>query len=133
MQLRPAEIGPRSPRRRLRRLDGRTAEAKYLRRVENDLLDHLGGRERVSAPQWFLVQRVAVDLLRLGMLDGKIMDGTFGEYDSRVAHALRNSVRLALRDLGLRPTPPRPPTLAEHRARLLAERDAAEAATEPAA
>jgi hypothetical protein len=106
-------IGPLSPTRRLRRLDGRTREARFLRETEGQLIQHLGGPERVSPPQRFLVERVAADLLRLEIFDEKIAAGSMTEHDGRVAHALRNSVRLVLRELGLKPTAPKPPGLAD--------------------
>jgi len=96
-----ATVGPLSPRYRLRRLDGRTREAKVLRETEAQLFAHVGGRDRATAPQRYLIERVAADLLRLSLYDVKLADGTASDHDLRVQHALRNSVRLALRDLGL--------------------------------
>src|SRR5689334_14992496 len=96
--VRPANVGPFSPRRRLRRLDGRTREARFLRETEARLIAHLGGPERATAPQRFLVERLASDLLRLEMLDQRLVDGNATDTDAKIAHALRNSVRLALRD-----------------------------------
>ena len=113
MSAHTAQVGPLSARWRLRRVDGRTRLAKALRRTEAELIAHLGGPARVSAPQRYLVERVAADLLRLEMFDEKIVAGSMTDHDGRVAHALRNSVRLALRDLGLKPTSARPPTIAE--------------------
>jgi hypothetical protein len=95
------EIGPYSRPHRLRKLDGRSREARYLRRIESELIAHLGGTERVNAAQRILIERLAVDLLRLELLDGKVATGDLTEADGRIAHALRGSVRLALRDIGL--------------------------------
>ena len=95
----PTAIGPHSRPHRLRKLDGRGREARFLRRIEKELAGHLGGQ--VSVPQRILIERLAVDLLRLEMMDGKVAAGTLTDYDGRTAHALRSSVRLALRDLGL--------------------------------
>jgi hypothetical protein len=101
MQLTPAEIGPLSPRQRLRRLDRRTRVGKFLIATERALIEHLGGPDHVTTPQRILIERVASDLLRLEMFDEKVSAGTsFTDHDARVFHALRNSVRLALRDLG---------------------------------
>ena len=115
MQTTPAEIGPTSPRHRLRKLDRRTREGRFLDRTEAALLDHAsrGGAEPVSMPKRILIGRVAADLLRLEMLDRKMLDGTASDHDLRIGHALRNSVRLALRDLGLDAPPARGPTLDE--------------------
>ncbi|HEV2547015.1 MAG TPA: hypothetical protein VGU20_06750 [Stellaceae bacterium] len=115
-----AAAGPLSPRHRLRRLDGRTREAQFLKRTEAELLRHLGGAEKATVPQRILIRRVAADLLRLELLDVKAANGEFTELDGRVAHALRNSVRLALREIGLEAAEPPPKSLREH----IAERDA---------
>ena len=49
--------------------------------------------------QRYLIERTAIDLLRLETLDAKMALGTISDYDGRSAHALRNTVRLALHDL----------------------------------
>ena len=100
MRITTAEIGPHSPRFRLRRLDRRTRAGKFLIATERALSGHLGGPEQVSVPQRILIERVASDLLRLELLEEKLAAKTFTDHDARVAHALRNSIRLALRDLG---------------------------------
>jgi hypothetical protein len=101
MQLRQSDVGPFSPRHRLRRLDRRTRAGKFLIETERALVEHLGGDARVSVTKRILVERIAADLLRLEMLDDKAVAGTMTDHDSRIAHALRNSVRLALREIGL--------------------------------
>jgi hypothetical protein len=93
-----SSIGACSRRDALRKLDGRTRSAKYLRQIERELIEHLGGQ--ATAPQRYLVERVAVDLLRLRLLDAEMAAGTVSDHNARIAHALRNSVRLALRELG---------------------------------
>ncbi len=100
---------------RLRKLDGRTREARRLREITKELIEHCGGAERISAAQRFLVERTAMDLLRLELLDHKMATGTLTEHDGRIAHALRNTVRLSLREIGLKPAAAeRPvPSLAE--------------------
>jgi hypothetical protein len=82
--------------------------------IKNDLAAHLGGWSRVSVAQRYLIERAAIDILRLELLDAEMATGTFSEHDGRVAHALRNSVRLMLRDLGYKAvTPPAQPVLAD--------------------
>ena len=88
-------------------LDGRRREARRLKAITADLVAHVGGQP--SAAQRYLIDRVAIDILRLELFDVEMAAGTFSAHDGRVAHALRNSVRLALRDLGLRPAAPKPP------------------------
>lgn len=121
-----------SPRQRLRRLDGRSRAARFLKSTEAALVEHLGGPERVSVAQRILVERVAADLLRIEQLDEKAAAGTMTERDGVIAHALRNSVRLALKDIGLEAVEARPPTLSEYWAGRVAEREAAESAQEGA-
>jgi hypothetical protein len=87
----------------LAKLDGRTKESRRLRQIEHELTENAGGANRVSAPQRYLIERVAIDILRLELLDAEMVAGTLSAHDGRVAHALRNSVRLALRELGMRP------------------------------
>ena len=106
-------IGPHSRVPTLAKLDRRTRESRYLAKVRAALIADLGGPSRITAPQAFLIQRVAVDLMRLEMLDARIADGSLTEHDGRVAHALRTSVRLALRDLGLHSTQHATPSLAD--------------------
>jgi hypothetical protein len=122
MQLRRAAIGPCSPRRRLRRLDRRTREGKFIIATEAALLDHLGGTECVSIAQRILIERTAADLLRLELLDIKATADELTDHDARIAHALRNTIRLSLRDLGFERSAPRPPTLADIVAEMEAEK-----------
>jgi hypothetical protein len=101
---------------RLGMLDGRTKEARRLREITVDLIDHCGGAGRVSAAQRYLIERTATDLVRLELLDIKSATGTLTEHDGRIAHALRSSVRLALRQLGMQPVAPteKPMTAVEY-------------------
>jgi hypothetical protein len=113
-----APVGPCSRQGRLAKLDGRTREARRLRAITGELTEHAGGADRVSVAQRYLIQRTAIDLLRLELLDGEMAAGTVSNHDARVAHALRNTVRLALRDLGLQAAAARPPTPSEALARI---------------
>jgi hypothetical protein len=97
----------------VRRLDGRTREARRIKTISADLAAHLGGPERVNPAQRLMIERIAIDTLRLEKLDLKMTAGTFTEHDGRVGHALRNSIRLALRDLGVVRLPPDPPMSAD--------------------
>jgi hypothetical protein len=105
-------IGSESRTDRLRKLDGRTKVARRLRTITMDLVVHVGGQP--SAAQRYLIDRLAIDILRLELLDAKMAAGNFSEHDGRVAHALRNSMRLSLRELGLAPQSPQAPSLADY-------------------
>ncbi len=89
-------------------LKGRSHVGRRLRAIKRELTEHLGGPDRVTAPQRFLIERLAIDLVRLELLDLEMTNGTISEHDARVAHALRNSTRLALKDLGFTKPLPAP-------------------------
>ena len=89
--------------------DGRTCEAKLLRESRAALFDHLGGENRLTAPQRMLVERASMLQLRLAVLDRKILDRTFTEYDSKVYTACGNSLTRTLIALGIKGAPPTPP------------------------
>jgi hypothetical protein len=118
-------IGPYSRRIRLGKLDRRTREGKYVAEKEAALVQHLGGADAVSAAQRILIRRVAIDLLQLELLDVKLCTAEWSDHDARTAGGLRNSVRLALRDLGLSAPPAPVPSLSQHLALRAAERTAA--------
>src|SRR5207247_867920 len=92
------KIGPHSGLDSFLKLDGRRREAKRLKSIIADLTEFAGGADRISIGQMYLVRRVAVDLLRLELLDAEMARGTISRADAIVAHALRNSSRLGLRD-----------------------------------
>ena len=93
-------IGPRSKINTIRSLDGRRREAKRLRAIENDLaVFAANGTGRISIGQKILCERLAVDIWRLEAMDSAFAAGTISDSSAKIAHALRNSVRLGLRDL----------------------------------
>ena len=106
----------------LARPDGRTKEARLLQHARQALIQHLGGEARLSAPQRTLVERAAMLQLRCAVLDGKILDGTFSEYDAKTYLAFSNSLTRTIAALGLEPTATRVPSLAEVMAEATAAR-----------
>jgi hypothetical protein len=90
-------IGPHSRRDSWAKIDGRTKTAKRLRQITDELNAYAG--DRITAPQRFLIDRLAHDLVRLELLDARMAAGEVSEKDAVISHALRNSTRLALRDL----------------------------------
>jgi hypothetical protein len=92
-------------------IDGRSREGRYLRKIEAELVAHVGGAP--SFTQTMLIRRCARAMLRLELLDQKMTSGNWTDHDGRVFGGLNNAVRLGLRELGLRPTPPKQPSLAE--------------------
>lgn len=93
-------IGAGSDFIRFQRIDGRSELGRLLRAILRELVDHLGCPGQVTAPMRLLIERVATDIVRLELLDYEMLTGGFSEHDQRVADALRNSVRLALREVG---------------------------------
>lgn len=97
-------------------IDGRSAEGRFLRACEAELTAHVGGEP--SFTQKLLIRRAARAMLKLEMLDAKIASGIWTDFDARTFGGLSSSLRLALRELGLRKeaATPRNP-LAAHFAR----------------
>jgi hypothetical protein len=81
-------------------LDGRSREGRYLRRVESELSKHVGGKP--NFPQKLLIRRAARAMLRLELMDLKMATGDWTEQDGRVFGGLNNSLRLCLRELGVK-------------------------------
>ena len=84
----------------LARPDGRSKESRLLQQMRRELTAHLGGK--LTAPQTALVERAAMLQLRIAVLDRKIIDGTFSEYDSKTYLAFSNSLTRTLAVLGLK-------------------------------
>jgi hypothetical protein len=86
------------------RIDGRSRAGKFLRRVEQELLGQLGGEPSIA--QTLLVRRAARALWLLDELDFKLAEGNnWTDCDSRVMGGLNNSVRLLLREIGVKAAP----------------------------
>jgi hypothetical protein len=85
-------------------ISGTSREGKFLRRVEAELTAHVG--DAPSFPQVLLIRRVSRAMLRLELLDAKMTDGSATDHDWRVFGGLSNSVRLMLRELGIKSAPP---------------------------
>ena len=86
----------------LKKLDGRSAEGKLVRRLECELLAHIGHEPSVA--ERLLIDQIIKLRLLLDVLGGKIMDGTFTDLDRRCFGAAHNAIRLALKEIGLKPT-----------------------------
>jgi hypothetical protein len=118
------KIGPSSrifARGAIGQLDGRSTEARFLKSVEGELLDHIGPRPTIT--QRMLVSKTARIMLRLELLEQKELSGNvLSDRDGRVCGALYNQMRLCFRELGLKQqnATPKAPSLqdiaAKHRA-----------------
>jgi hypothetical protein len=78
-----------------------------MRRTAADLIYHLGGPEQITAPQRIYCERLAADLLKIELIERRVVDGSATHFDMVVLHALRNTTRLGLRDLGIESRPSR--------------------------
>jgi hypothetical protein len=97
-------------------IDGRSREGRYLAACRAELTAHVGGAP--SASQRIVIDRAVWLRLHLLLLDEKLAGGTvLTDYDRRSYSAFSNSLVRAMRELGLAPTAPKPPSLAEHLAR----------------
>jgi hypothetical protein len=109
-QTRPEKVrrlGPYSKPAVLAKLDQRTREARILHDTREALTEHIGGNP--SATERALIDRAAWLTLRVAQLDAKMAAGnTFTDHDHRHYLAWSNSLRLILRDLGLKGTVPGP-------------------------
>jgi hypothetical protein len=94
------------------RFDGRSREGRFLRKVQLGLLAQLG-REPSFAEE-LLIRRVTRSMLQLELLDEKFSSGTWSDCDSRVQGGLSNGLRLALKELGLKPPAAKKPDLATY-------------------
>ena len=104
-------------------LDGRSAEARSMKRNRNNFVRHVGGSP--SAVQLALIDRIVMLGHQLSMLDRKRTVGSFTDHDSRAYLAWSNSHARLLKQLGLKGAAERPMTLQDHVARRVAERSAA--------
>ena len=110
-------VGPYSKAIRLgagHSVDGRSRAGKLLRRVEAELLAQIPGEPTFA--QKLLCRRAARAVWMLDELDMKLVEGrNWNACDSNTQGGLSNSLRLILRDLGIKAAPARPkPTLSSY-------------------
>ena len=109
-------VGPYS--RKLRRgaigasLDGRSAEGRFIRDLEQQLVEHVGGKPSIT--QRLLIDRIIKIRLQLDGLDEKLAAGNWTPHDSRTYGGLLNAYRLTAREIGIKPAAAKPPSLAEY-------------------
>ncbi|MCH9050082.1 MAG: hypothetical protein IIA72_03225 [Proteobacteria bacterium] len=106
-------MGPYSRPHMLAKLDGRTKEARQMEATVAELADHVGGEP--TALQARLIDRIARLELYLSKMDQRANanGSTLSERDSKQYLAWCNSLRLAMRDLGLERRAAPGPSLAE--------------------
>lgn len=110
-----SKLGPYS--RRLHRgavgdsIDGRSALGRFIRNLEAELIAHCGGSPSITQ-KMLIDQAIQLRLQRDALIE-KRASGGWTPHDGRAYGALLNAYRLTIRELGLKGTPPRVPTLAE--------------------
>ena len=107
-------MGPYSRPHMLAKLDRRTRESRQLEATVAALGEHVGGSP--TALQTRLIDRIARLELYLSKMDERANanGSTLSERDSKQYLAWCNSLRLAMRDLGLEKRTPPGPSLPEH-------------------
>ncbi len=98
-------------RKRVAKIDRRTASGKLLDQFRRDLLDHIGTDP--SAVERAIIERCCWLQLKCSLIDAKLAAGTDTEYDSKSYLAWSSALRRALRDLGLKSADAKSPSLAE--------------------
>jgi hypothetical protein len=100
---------------RLAQVDRRSRKGRLLDQMRAVLTEQLGGR--LSPTQTVLIERAAMLQLRCAVLDARIIDGTFSEYDAKTYLAFSNSLTRTMVALGFGADagPPQDPMAALHR------------------
>jgi hypothetical protein len=108
------QIGAYSRFATLWKLDGRTKEAMFMRRVREELLAHVGGKPSVT--QKLLIERATILALKVAQIDLRILGGEpLTLHDNQHALAWFNSYRRCLVSLGIEAaTADRAPSLSEY-------------------
>ena len=95
------QLGPYTAPKRLFRLTNLTRQGRFLRDTELQLLRQLGPEP--SFAQRSLVRRIARAMLQIEILDEKLCKSdTWNDHDAKTYGGLSNSLRLMIRELGLR-------------------------------
>ena len=116
-----SQLGPYSTPDSIAKLDGRTREARRLKQIRAELVQHLGGSP--SPTQKIMIDRSAILLLRLEIMDREALGGAvMSDHDQRAFLGWSNSLARMLRHLGLKGAAGKAPTLVDY----LAKRDGAE-------
>jgi hypothetical protein len=91
-------------RRGIQCVDRRTREYGILEGTREMLIEHLGGPEKVTIAQSFLIERACWLALECAMHDQKMLEGTTSEYDGKRSLAAANSFVRTVQKLGLKQT-----------------------------
>jgi hypothetical protein len=95
----------------LRDVDGRTVDAKAIASAIRDLVDHLGGEDKLSAPQRMIVHATALLHYRLRAAVERYGTGTRAEIESLDRHICTIQGHMVRNLIVLGIEPAAPPTL----------------------
>jgi hypothetical protein len=99
-----ARIGPHSRPGRLALIDGRKAEAQFMKRIRDELTAHVGGKP--SATQRLIIDRCAALSLRIHLMDRAEARSAFlSEKNAREYLCWTAALSRLLRQLGLEEAP----------------------------
>jgi hypothetical protein len=90
-------------------IDGRSVEGKFLRRIEAELVEQVGGAP--SFAQRLTIRRIARLMLQAELFDAKMGSGDWTPHDSRTASGVNNAVLRALKDIGIKGRAEKPPSV----------------------
>jgi hypothetical protein len=103
-QMLPPEQQPTKNKTRqvrgIAQVDGRTRLGKVAKKFRADLIAHCGGPEQINVVQRELVERCVFLQIKASLLDKKIVDGLFTDYDSKVYCSIVANLSRALLRLG---------------------------------
>ena len=113
MAKKPHRVGPYSRAIPLVSLDGRTREARFIRQMQAELCEHLGGAP--SATQFRIIKNVCFNTMLYEKLVGHILSngGAATDHDGRQLLAWSNSIRRDCAVLGLDRRPDTAPRLGD--------------------
>ena len=80
------------------KINGRSAEGRFLAKCEAELTAQLGDAAP-SFTQKMLIRRAARALLRIELLDEKAAQGNWTDHDARTYGGLNNAVRLFMKEI----------------------------------
>ena len=81
-------------------VDARTRLGRVAKKFREDLIAHCGGPEVINVVQRELVERCVFLQIKASLLDKKIVDGGFTEYDSKTYCSIVGNLSRALLRLG---------------------------------
>lgn len=104
-------IGPYSRNASLRKLDGRTREARLVRALRDELTAHVGGKPSVT--QKIIIDQAVELRLRLALMEASGGEPEMSERNQVQYLAWHGCLVRCLTALGVKPAPVRAPSISE--------------------